>query len=198
MKILDKLRAASKKAVDARTDLQLAVEELRNELFKLNGERFHIEEAPISREETAAKIKLHLDHLEGEAMRRWVPSTFRSSASGKMAPNADGVFHLSGIAGSGGGGGFFATPNTFQGVGGLCVLGFRNQIEAALLAHAIAASPGDGLSESERAAKLRKIDADIDAAERAEEHLIREAESAGIVVHRRRDARPEIYLAETV
>ncbi|MBY5619965.1 hypothetical protein [Rhizobium leguminosarum] len=189
MKILEKLRAASKQAAAARGELQVAVEEIRNELSRLRQERGAVDGAPITREETAQAIKRHLDELQAEAMARLSPGGFRRVPSrGEFAASADDAFRVR------------TSPVTsmVELVGGLCLLGLRSQIEANMLDLEMAAIPGDGLSDSERAAKLRKIDADIDVAERAEEFLIRNAEDAGIAVHRRHDARPEIYLAEAV
>ncbi|MFS2175637.1 hypothetical protein ACCC98_06750 [Rhizobium pisi] len=189
MKILEKLRAASKQASAARGDLQMAVEEIRNEISRLRQERGAVEEAPITREETAQAIKRHLDQLQAEALERLSPGGFRRVPSrGEFAASVDDAFRVR------------TSPVTsaLELAGGLCLFGLRSEIEANMLALEMAAVPGDGLPDSERAAKLRKIDADIDVAERAEEFLIRNAEDAGIAVHRRRDARPEIYLAEEV
>lgn len=185
MKILEKLRAASKQAAAARSDLQIAVEEIRNELSRLRQERGAVEGAPITRAETAQAIKLHLDHLQAEAMARLSPGGFRRGGS---AASADDAFRVRASQ----------YTSAAELVGGLCLFGLRSQIESNMLDLEMTAVPGDGLSDSERAAKIRKIDADIDAAERAEEFLIRNAEDAGISVYRRRDARPEIYLAEAV
>lgn len=71
-------------------------------------------------------------------------------------------------------------------------------MEAALLERIVDSCPVPGISPSERSAKLRKIESEINDIERAEEQLIREAEVVGIIVNRRQDARPEIFLAESV
>lgn len=194
MKILEKIRAASKKAASARADLQVAVEELRNELSSLSQERARVVNGPLNKEETAENIKRALDELEAKASSRFQARLFRSSGKDGELPDINAVFKIgNGVAGPGGG---LVPIVNHELAGALCVLGFRPLIEAALLARAIAEHPGEGTSASERAAKLRKIDADIEAVELAEEALIRESEAAGITVYRRADARPEIYLRE--
>ncbi|MBX5153225.1 hypothetical protein HJC04_11355 [Rhizobium sp. NLR8a] len=189
MSIFDKTKAASRKAVAARNELQLSVEELRGEIFRLREARRDVENAPSAREETVARIRAELDRLERDALKRLMPGRFRLPLrSGHVAPNLDDLFNITSSA----------TFSAFEGVGAACVLGDRAEIEAKILAHAMADIPGEGISDSERAAQLRKIDAEIDMAERAEEGLIRDAEGAGITVFRRRDARPEIFLLEQV
>ncbi|TAW18455.1 hypothetical protein [Rhizobium ruizarguesonis] len=189
MSILDKTKAASRKAVAARNELQLWVEELRSEIFRLREQRREVENAPIGREETVTRIRAELDRLERDALKRLMPGRFRLPLrSGHVVPNLDDLFNITSSP----------TFSAFEGVGAACVLGNRAEVEAKIVAHAMADMPGEGMSDSERAAQLRKIDAEIDAAERAEEALIRDAEEAGITVFRRRDARPEIFLLRQV
>ncbi|NEI57464.1 hypothetical protein GR200_20710 [Rhizobium leguminosarum] len=196
MKVLEKIRAASKKAVAARADLQVEVEGLRNELSSLFQERTRLLKAPLTTTETADNIKRALDALEVKAGERLRAGQFRANDPAKDPPDIDAVFKVgNGVAGPGGG---FVNIINHELAGALCVLGLRSLMEPALLAKAVADSPGEGISASERAAKLRKIDADIEAVELAEEALIRECEEAGITVFRRSDARPEIYLREKV
>ena len=190
MKLIEKFRAASKKAVSASADLQMAVEELRSELFRLMEERRQVVDAPKSREEIAATISAQFDRLEAEALDRLIPETVASDRPYVAAPDVELQFRVR----------HAEAPGLYRlaGVGALCVLGLRPTMEAALVERVVAASPVPGISVPEREAKLRKVDAEIDAIERAEEQLIREAETVGIVVHRRPDARPEIFLAESL
>ncbi|WP_156932783.1 hypothetical protein [Rhizobium sp. IBUN] len=177
--------------------MQVAVEELRNERASLSREREGIARAPATKEETAENINRALDELEAGANARFSARGFRSDDDPERGlPDLNAVFQPgSGMVGPQGG---YFQINSHDLVGGLCVLGLRPLIEPALLAKAIAERPGEGITASERAAKLRKIDADIEAVELAEEQLIREAEEAGITVFRRSDARPEIFLRETI
>lgn len=189
MKLIEKFRAASKKAVSASADLQLAVEELRGELFRLQEEQRQINDTPRSREEIAATISTKFDDLESEALSRLIPVAYSTAREDQSRPDPDGLFRI----GKGHPG-----VSHLEGIGALCVLGLRPTMEAALLERIVESCKTPGISASERSAKLRKIETEINDIERAEEQLIREAEAVGIVVHRRHDARPEIYLAEKV
>jgi hypothetical protein len=67
-------------------------------------------------------------------------------------------------------------------------------LKAALLAQ----MPSDGLTAEERTAQLVKIDADLLAAEMAEETVLREIEAGtGTAMPRRADADPRVLLAPT-
>lgn len=189
MKLIEKFRAASKKAVSASADLQLAVEELRAELFRLQEEQRRINDTPKSREEIAATISAQFDRLESSATERLIPSAYWTALEDQVRPDPDGLFRI----GKGHPG-----VSYLEGIGALCVLGLRSTMEAALLERIVESWPTPGISASERSAKLRKIESEVNEIERAEEQLIREAEAVGIVVHRRPDARPEIFLAEKV
>lgn len=81
-------------------------------------------------------------------------------------------------------------------VGAMVFLGLRETLRAALVDRALSGMPVDStaLSREERVDALAKIDADLTRLEIAEEQVIRGAESAGIALPRRDDARPEIFL----
>lgn len=79
---------------------------------------------------------------------------------------------------------------------GLLVAASRDRVRAVLVDELRAFYDGrESGSRSEKAAKLRDIDAELLMLEREEERLIREAETAGIAVLRRENASPSIVLA---
>lgn len=86
MKLIEKFRAASKKALSASADLQLAVEELRGELFRLKEEERKINDTPRSREEIAATISTKFDRLESEALSRLIPDAFWTAHDDRSVP----------------------------------------------------------------------------------------------------------------
>lgn len=169
MKISTKLSRAFRKAADAANDLQRDIEAIRDRLADLRDRRRNVEDAPLPRKEAEAQLRQKIVGL-GKGFSPWPGNVAR----GGRLPSLE-----------------FAEAFKADPLAALCSVA----PEGVFQAYAWALPPGgEGLSETDRAAAMATIDAEIADLELVEEASIRAAERAGVAALRRGDADPTIVL----
>lgn len=132
--------------------------------------------APVTENEIAERVDGLLDSAQDHA-RQWANFTGLSNPDGGSADIAAAVRH---------------EPL------GVLALFNREAVRTRLIAEARAGITGKAIDRAVREAELAKLNRELEEVERAEELAIREAEEAGALIHRRPDADPALYLAESL
>lgn len=160
--------------------------ELRDRIAESQSERATLAAQKRSRAECVASIDALLDHWQSKGADSLAREAARLAA-GQPAEflTAKGNAAVAGALG--------AAPFALDLSALLVSLMGRDAVRA-VLTSAIERIPA-GLSASERRARLREIDAELDTIEGEEERLIEESEATAQPIARRSDARPEIVLA---
>jgi uncharacterized small protein (DUF1192 family) len=151
------------------TTARKKIDELREKIRTLQGERKGLEAQPRSRSEVRDRVEALVQQWQREV---------RGEHSRNLRLIAAGQFHS-------------LIPSDRIGHALVLLLG-AERVTAALLAD-IDAVP-EGLEVAEREQRIAAIDADLDQMEAEEEALIVCAEDAGERLPRRADARPEVVL----
>jgi hypothetical protein len=162
------------------------IDQLRETIHALQGERKVIMQQKLSRAEVKAALKNRIKHAADEGAKELQLAMLLCASGGFVNPlqvTAKGYSDPQDTV--------FANANLAPLL--VALLGV-DVIESALSKHLDAAVPV-GLEPKARTKRLAEIEVELDRAERAEEALIVQAEALGKAVYRRGDARPEIVLA---
>lgn len=177
--IMDRVSNLLGRSRDLAAEVQADMDSLQADLREKQAERARIADLPITDDAIKARIASALDLHAVEAASRFQPTLI-------AAPN--GRADLRPLMPAGGG----------DHLGALVLLGFGDQIADRLFAMAKLRG-GDGIGEDDRAAKLARIDAEINTLGRTIERLRRAASaSLGIDVPVAEGADPAHWLAPDV
>jgi len=184
MKALTNIKTLLARQQSASRDAFAAIAEIRERRLALVAEREHVAAAPMPPADAAPAIEAWLDETA---------AAFDVSFRSMLHPDWKASPGLS-FPRQHGGVGLDAAPAVRQ-LLGLVVLTNRDAVRD-MVARSLedAAEGKETISNADRARRLAAIDAEVTAVERVEETLIREAETAGLPVLRREDARPEVVL----
>lgn len=184
MKAISSIKGLLSRQQAASRDAFAAIAEVRERRLALLAEREHVESAPMPPDDATPAVEAWLDAVAADfdvSFQALVHPEWRSSPSLSF-PRQHG------------GAGLDAAPAVRQLLGLVVMVNreaVRDIIERSL---ADAVEGREAISNADRARRLGSIDAEVNAIERIEEQLIREAELANLPVLRREDARPEIVL----
>ncbi len=176
--ISDKVAALFSAQAKAAAELRRDVDQLDLEIVILQNRLAEVHSAPVPRDEVERRIDAFLLSEETEARLAFVPEVIAT-------PN--------GSAGRCGIGSVLASPRSA--IGGLLLLGFRDQIRDCLIDEASTASPAKPLDEVTREREVTRITSELSKLERLRERIMREAEKAGIAMPRSEFADPAALLA---
>lgn len=184
MKAISSIKGLLSRQQAASRDAFAAIDEVRSRRLALVAEREHIESAPMPPDDAAPAIETWLDETAAAfdvSFRSMLHPDWRTAPSLSFPRQHGGV-------------GLDAAPAVRQ-LLGLLVMTNRAAIRDIIVRSLEDAAEGrETISNADRARRLGSIDAEVNAIERVEEQLIREAEMAGLPVLRREDADPAIVL----
>lgn len=171
--ILDRIGAMVSRARDISGEISKDMETMRAELADKQAERNRMASLPVEDERIRARIDAALDAHAREARSVYAESAF-------AAPDRNE--------------GDLRPLMRHDPIGGLVLLGFRNQMAEHLFSMATDGQP-KGITDDDRQAALVRLDREIEVLARALERLRRQAAAtAGIDVPISEGTRPEYYL----
>lgn len=176
--ISEKISALFSAQAKAAAELRRDVDAIDLEIIALQNRLAEACAAPVPRDEIERRVDAFLLAEETEA---------------RLVFNPDLIATPDGSAGRCGIGAVLASPRAA--IGGLVLLGFRDQIRSRLVEEATSASPAKPLDEVTREREITRITSDLSKLERLRERIIREAEKAGIAMPRSEFADPAALLA---
>ena len=165
----------SKQMAQARAKVDAEVTEIRDEIYQLRTDRRNAERAPLSVDDALASFDKHVEWVRREKnpLQWFTHANFNSRSLrdtltlGTLPPTALDVFAM-------------VAPDVLR-------KSVKIQFEAMLKSE-------DTLSHIEREALIKKTDARLLELEKREEGLIAEAEQHGMIIDRRPDRDPRLYL----
>ncbi|MDP2779841.1 hypothetical protein [Devosia sp.] len=169
MSLFSKVKPNLNAIHDASRALVSGVELLRRQIQELREQRRTTSLAPVDEAEARRRLDSWVSDMRGQVLEQLSPAMFTAPDYQPRTPPANSPITTSAIA---------------------VLLG---EMYSELIARQY--SQVSGITDDERKAALRQIDADILDAEMTEESIIRNAEQAGISIMRRRDADPRAVLA---
>lgn len=152
------------------------VDALRDRRLVLIEKIETVRNAPVTEAEIAERVDALLDSAERAALG-WANISGLANPDGGLA-DIDAAFRKEPL--------------------GVLAMFNREGTRARLIREAVTHASGKPIDRAVREAEFAKLAGELEDVERAEELAIREAEEAGAVIHRRHDANPALYLAESL
>lgn len=159
-------------------DLMADVDAIRVRILNIRRDLRGLERRPISQDEITQRVAVLVENEESTARKAFIPEGLSRQADREFVED-----------------GAIRTAAQTSLIGTLAILGFAETIKAALIAEAVAATSGLGISAEDRISLRERLTQDLTDAERLEERIIRDAEARGQQIQRRPDANPAIFLA---